>query len=190
MPENNNGRIKNIASFGDLVYVAGYGDRIFTVESYSYSIQYYRHEAFEEIIYDLTDVDTLEYLIAYQEDITVICKASEANEYLANMERNITDEISQSPSPGIDGGWPAGFEYVGDMTFKPIGREASETMTGNKHNHRYDRDYVDDLLTELSDKMTLLRMFDGDGDDEFKERIEKRITEIKERIKATTEGDY
>jgi len=76
-----------------------------------------------------------------------------------------------------------GYEYVGDMTFE----EASETMTRNKH--RYDRDYVDDLLTELSDKMTLLRMFDGDGDDEFKERIEKRITEIKERIKATTEGE-
>lgn len=184
MPENNNGRIKNIASFGDLVYVAGYGDRIFTVESYSYSIQYYRHEAFEEIIYDLTDVDTLEYLIAYQEDITVICKASEANEYLANIERDITDEIPQSPSPGIDGGWPIGYEYVGDMTFE----EVPETMTGNKDKHRYDRDYVDDLLTELSDKMTLLRMFDGDGDDEFKERIEKRITEIKERIKATTEG--
>jgi len=81
--ENNDGQLKNIASFGDLVYVAGYGDRIFTVESYSYSIQYYRHEAIEEIIYDLTDVDTLEYLIAYQEDITVICKASEANEYLS-----------------------------------------------------------------------------------------------------------
>lgn len=186
MPEKNDGQLKNIASFGDLVHVADYGDRIFTVESYSYSIQYYRHEAIEEIIYDLTDVETLEYLIAYQEDITVICKASEANEYLANMERNIADEIPQSPSPGIDGGWPVGYEYVGDMTFEPIGREASETMTRNKH--RYDREYVDNLLTELGDKMTLLRMFDGDGDDEFKERIEKRITEIKERIKATTEG--
>src|SRR5699024_4545039 len=91
------GRLKNIANIGDIVTADGYEGREFQVESYTHELDYQPDYIAETIIYDLTDIVTFEYLMAYQEDISVKIKSEDADEYLKNAGKQpATFEIKPS----------------------------------------------------------------------------------------------
>src|SRR5690625_7516385 len=69
------GRLKNIANIGDILLVAGYFGREFRVDSYTHEIDYQPDYTEENILYDVSDIITGEYILAYQEDISVIRRA-------------------------------------------------------------------------------------------------------------------
>ena len=71
-------RIYNIADIGDLVEVDGYYGDLFVVESWTRVESHYPDLYSETICYDVTNVDTHEGLIAYQEDIRVIERKKDA----------------------------------------------------------------------------------------------------------------
>ena len=87
-----NPRMKPIAAIGDLVTISGYGARLFRVDSYTHEFLYERGAEYEDIYYDCTCATTAEYELGAQEDITVICKESEADALLAMYDHPEIDE--------------------------------------------------------------------------------------------------
>lgn len=69
--------------FGDLVGVAGYGARVFQVDGYRTELRYYPDEEWIDIVYELTDVQTGEWLEADIDDLSIVAPAADAAEFLA-----------------------------------------------------------------------------------------------------------
>jgi len=91
------GRLKNIANIGDIIEINGYPGKRFRVTEFTYEITYSSEYIDESITYNVFDIETGEYEIAFQEDITVVKsdnktdkKDEEQSEYgedLTNEER-------------------------------------------------------------------------------------------------------
>lgn len=67
---------------GDIVQVFGYGGRIWKVDGYIHSHHVYDDEEWTELCYELTGVDTDDWIDAFEEDMRLLARASEAEEYL------------------------------------------------------------------------------------------------------------
>ncbi|MDQ0270787.1 hypothetical protein [Cytobacillus purgationiresistens] len=79
--------------FGDLVTVAGYGQRIFQIDAYTDSYYYSPEVEFADLYYEVTSVDNGEFLIADEVDLTLVADAGQADEYLrANPPQLIETE--------------------------------------------------------------------------------------------------
>src|SRR5690625_6278229 len=69
------GRMKNTANIGDIISIKGYIGDLFIVESWTHELDYNEDLVIESIIYDVTDVKTGDFLIAFDEDVTVAERA-------------------------------------------------------------------------------------------------------------------
>src|SRR5699024_448635 len=78
------GRLRNIADIGDIINVEGYGKRDFQVESWTHELLYTAETIEESIIYDVIDVFTGEFGLAFQDEVSVVCTADKADEYIRN----------------------------------------------------------------------------------------------------------
>lgn len=75
--------IKPVATFGDLVQVAGYGNHLFAVEAFTYEYHHEPDASFTEVIYDLTCVyGNSGYVIGEQSDVTLACREAKADAFL------------------------------------------------------------------------------------------------------------
>src|SRR5690625_4608159 len=153
------GRLKNIANIGDIVLVAGYQGREFRVDSYSHEVHYQSDYTEEVILYDVSDVITGEYMLAYQEDISVIRRAG--------------NEKSAPHASAIDTDF--GWEWIGEMEYV---REEDKPMKSKE-------EQIDLLLMEISDYKTLLRM-PGDGSDDEYHR--GKIAKAEDKLRKLTGG--
>src|SRR5699024_4833179 len=143
------GRLKNIANIGDIVTAEGYEGREFQVESYTHELDYQPDYIAETIIYDLTDIVTFEYLMAYQEDISLKIQAEDADEYLKNAPENPTT-VELKPS-SLDVLFPdAG--AVNDIVADKKADEPAE----NKRS-------IDDMLDEIRSYKTMIGVFGKDS---------------------------
>ncbi|MGG2024180.1 hypothetical protein AB1282_00525 [Gottfriedia sp. S16(2024)] len=71
-------------NFGDLVKVVGYHPRIFRIDGYHVDTWHYPDEVWTETVFDLVDAYTgLDFIEAEHEDLTLVVRADEADEYLA-----------------------------------------------------------------------------------------------------------
>src|SRR5690625_2140804 len=167
------GRLENIANIGDIVLVAGYHGREFLVDSYSHEVHYQPDYTEEVILYDVSDVITGEYMLAYQEDISVIRRADSEDK----------TDINASPLD-MDFGWldfpdkGAGWEWIGEMEYV---RE-EDAPVRSKEISKQER--IDRLLMEISDYGELIRNF-GDGDGDYQTKINK----AKDRSRELTGGN-
>jgi len=94
--------IKPVASFGDLVLCAGYGNNLFAVEAYYYEYYYEPGTEMTEVIYDLTCVyGDSGYIIADQDDVTLACRAEKADVFLQAYEPAPTIEDTPTGMRGI-----------------------------------------------------------------------------------------
>src|SRR5690606_27542167 len=140
--------------------------RVFQVESYS--LEHHYHPGYSEsvIAYGATDIaNEHEYIITFQDEIYVICKADKVDEFLAN-----------NPSVGT-----AAVYEVPMTTPKP--KDVDDELKRTKS------DKIDELLAELSDVMTLIEMFGEHEDDIKKDRKYALMAkEIKAKLIELTEG--
>lgn len=160
------GRLNNIANIGDIVSIEGEELGVFQVESWSHQVDYQPDYIDELIMYDVTDLRTHQFFIAFQEDISVVCRADKADEYLRNL--------------GISGGFSVGDIAIdiGNMSFS---REEDESLSKPIEMTKQER--IDRLLDEINDYADLIRNF-GDEDGEYQERI----SSAKRRLAIIAEG--
>src|SRR5699024_1377954 len=160
------GRLNNIANIGDIVSIEGEELGVFQVESWSHQVDYQPDYIDELIMYDVTDLRTHQFFIAFQEDISVVCRADKADEYLRNL--------------GISGGFSVGDIAIdiGNMSFS---REEDESLSKPIEMTKQER--IDRLLDEINDYADLIRNF-GDEDGEY----QKRIDSAKRRLAIIAEG--
>src|SRR5699024_2346481 len=170
------GRMKNIAEIGDIILVAGYPFQEFQVESFSHNLDYQKEYVDEDIMYDAADIASGEYLLAFQEDITVIVKADKADEYIADKSGRHSGETPKDWAgilADID------FTVIADVT------KSGETTAEPSRDVR-----IDELLDELSDVNGLIELFGEHEDDELEDRkYVLRKTEIEAKLIELTGGD-
>jgi hypothetical protein len=69
-------------NFGDLVRCDGSWPRVFKVDGYHVDNWFYPNEQYTEVVFDLVDAYTGEFLEADYEDLTLVETADKAEEYL------------------------------------------------------------------------------------------------------------
>lgn len=167
------GRLNNIANIGDIVSIEGEELGVFQVESWSHQTDYQPDYIDELIMYDVTDLRTHQFFIAFQEDISVICRADKADEYLRNLGLS---GLSLEPdySYMFDPVW----HYIENKSFS---REEDESLSKPIELTKQER--IDRLLDEINDYADLIRNF-GDEDGEYQELIDS----AKRRLAIIAEG--
>lgn len=153
--------MKPIANIGDIVAVASFGLVEFQVESFTHEYDYQPTHVEETIIYDVTNLTTAEFFMAYQDEITVVCKAEMAIDYFA-QKGGMKREISEA------NGW----EYVVDD--ESAGVDKPKTVA----------EMVDSELDEINKYLELIRVI-GDEDEVYA----GKIREANERLIKLTEDD-
>ncbi len=142
--------ITPIANYGDIVSVVGYGDHLFAVEAYT--IEYHYEHDFEycELLYDLTCVyGDSGYIVGEQDDISVVCKADMASDFLG--------DYSRKDKPTYKADWLT--FTVSEGTIKPTLQKAQPPTDRRKQALKQDE--IDGLLDELSDLLALHEVFGG-----------------------------
>ena len=136
-------------SFGDLVRIDGYGNRVFQVESFREETHYWQDGIMSELVYELFDFGNADWLEADAEDLTLLADASQADDYLranpAPMEPNVTPIIGMDFA--IDMSYLYGDFEGGDEMFnkpnqperKPTARELSSMEAKKRKEARKDR---------------------------------------------------
>jgi hypothetical protein len=146
----NNG--KSFIQFGDLVRVDGYGDRIFEVLGYRVEQYFYPDEQHTDIVFELSDVHTLEWLEADENDLTLICREDKAEEYLANpTERKLSPR-----------------------------EESSRLAEERKQLRKIKSEIIDDLLDRIRDYRRLYAMFGDEEFSDVVFALEAEIAKLDE----------
>lgn len=185
--DGNNGRkfgkLKNIANIGDIVTVSGYELGVFQVESWTHEVDHQPDYIDEVIMYDVTDLRSHHFLLAFQEDVSVICKADKSDEYLRNLGMQGS---GCATGTAIDPAW----QHFENMTF--LRKEANYVANKPKEISKQER--IDRFLDEINDYEELIRSFGDEaetGDDEYGERkageYRAKIDSAKERLRSITE---
>lgn len=161
--------IKPVATFGDLVLVAGYGNNLFAVEAYYYEYYYESDAEMTEVIYDLTCVyGDSGYIIADQDDVTLACKAEKADVFLQAYDPAPTIEDMPSWMRGIN--FAIGNGGV-EMTKKPTKVAKVKVLTKQQR--------IDALLDEMINVKTATVAI-GDSDGSYQRRIDAIEAQLKE----------
>jgi hypothetical protein len=166
-------------AFGDLVRVNGYWPRVFKVLGYREEHYYYPDEQWTELVYELSDAITAEWLEADEEDLSLVASTEDADEYLA-----VNPHQYEAPSL-IMPDWASMFLFGGETVSKqkeprkPTARELSAKVAEERKKARKAHvDKIDRLLDELNDYRRLAAQFD---DEEYKARVEfirLKLTEL------------
>ena len=134
-------------TFGDLVRVAGYQTRLFQVDGYRTEHWHYPDEEWTNVVYELTDVQTGEWLEADLDDLLIVAPATEAAEFLA-AQKPAGLIILREDTPMFN------FGHKPDPS-KPSARELTARKEAEK------RRKIDALLDEYNDILTLVALFGG-----------------------------
>ncbi|MET3658468.1 hypothetical protein [Sporosarcina psychrophila] len=168
-----NHEIKPVATFNDLVNVAGYGNHLFAVEAYYYEYYYEPDAELTEVVYDLTCVyGDSGYIIGDQSDVTLACKAGKADVFL--------QAYKPAPSAEVMPSWMRGINFAigngGIDMAKPT--KVAKVKVPTK------RQRIDALLDERND-VGSTDGFVPTQDAEYKQR---RHDEIDAKLKELTAG--
>jgi hypothetical protein len=156
--------------FGDLVHVAGYEPQVFSIDGYREEHFHYPDEDWTDLVYELHDVGTGEWIEADQQDLSLVAPVDQADEYLA---------VNPAPATSariIIFGLEA--EEVKKPERKPTAREISNKEAADRKKARKEKaDEIDKLLDELNDYKRLVAEFD---DEEHKARVEYTLLKLLE----------
>jgi len=73
-----------VALPGEIVEVDGY-DGFFKVDCQHVDVERYANEKFTEVYYDVINIHTDEWVVACDEDLTLVADAAQADDFIANM---------------------------------------------------------------------------------------------------------
>jgi hypothetical protein len=149
-------------AFGDFVYVNGYHPRIFQIDGYRREQYYYPDEQWTELVYEMHDIITAEWLEAEEQDLTAAQVDKFNVQATGRLSVNITfgEAVSMAKEPR-----------------KPTARELSaREAEERKLLRRLHGEVVDDLLDELNDYRALYAKF---GDESYGDRVFAIEAELK-----------
>jgi hypothetical protein len=134
-------------NFGDIVKVVGYYPRLFEIDGRRIEHWQNKDEEWTDVIYEVYDVLTSDWIECAEEDITLVVEADKAEEYL---EANPPEY--EAPSP-IKPEWMT-IMFGGDETMsnpkeprKPTARELSAQLAKEQKEMRKKRgEQIDNLL--------------------------------------------
>jgi hypothetical protein len=156
------------ADFGDLVEVDGYPNRVFRVEGYQLITNCYPDEEYTEIVYDLVDAISGEWLEADADDLTLLADAGQADEYLKTID------LRNYPRPqafmffGIDFGNEMEAVSMAEKERPLTPREKSaKEAEERKQMRKLKAEIIDDLLDQYNDVKALYEAF---GDEEYNDK--------------------
>jgi len=165
------GQLPRKATFGDIVTVLGYGNALYKVENFTEQTINEPNGKVSEVFYDLTDVeDYTNYVIADDEDITVVATADNADEYFAKFTMQI--------KPPTDYAKPF---YFGDMMINIPSDYAEVAKVTKKPKAPTKQAVIDGLLDEL---ITMQTVIDVCGTDDG---YAVRIDDVKRKLKEVAE---
>ncbi|MEC1384444.1 hypothetical protein P9D14_13045 [Bacillus velezensis] len=164
--------MKTEFTFGDIVSVAGYENRIFYVDAWREVKETDEWGVSEYVEFELTDAINGEFLDAYETDLRLVCRKQFAEDYLLEY-----DETNYPEPTG------AAFHFTDDYSFG-IGyakKEAVEMAKGPKETSKREQAAIakrktDDLLDEYNDNMRLYETF---GDAEYKTKADALMTKLR-----------
>lgn len=169
-----NPKMTPLAQLGDLVTINGYANRLFRVDSYTHEFTFERGIESEDIYYDCTCVTAGEYTLGAQEDLTVVCREGQTEEFLKTYEHPEIDVIASEMFDGMFGNI---FGEAEQMT-KPV-----NTVTTKKTKEPTRQELIDVLLDDMNNVYNAIELVGDDGGD-----YGRRIDEIKAELSAVTEG--
>jgi len=121
--------MKTDITFGDLVAVDGYPDRIFFVDSRRDVKETDDAGVSTYVEFDLTDAIHGEWILADANDIRLVCRSQYVDEYLDGVEYKGTSfvgkQIGSSSYAGLEH-WKGRIEVIGDVYRNPELLEAAE----------------------------------------------------------------
>jgi hypothetical protein len=164
MNEYNEFKFDIEADFGDLVEVDGYPNRVFRVEGYQLITNCYPDEEYTEIVYDLVDAISGEWLEADAEDLTLLADAGQADEYLKTID------LRNYPRPQAFLFFGNEMEAVSmaekERPLTPREKSAKEAEE-RKQMRKLKAEIIDDLLDQYNDAKALYEAF---GDEEYNDK--------------------
>jgi hypothetical protein len=169
-------------NFGDIVRVAGYFPRLFEIDGRRIERWQYPNEDWTDIVYEVYDVLTSDWIECAEEDLTLVVEADQAEAYLAANPPNY-----EAPAPSMPD-WMT-FITGGDETMskpkeprKPTAMEISAKEAEERRATRKARgEEIDNLLDIAQWNRTMLEKTNDEryGDRLFAVEAElKKITEI------------
>lgn len=159
--------------FGDLVSVAGYENRTFSVVGYRIEHHHYVHTNFTEVVFELTDVQTSEWMETDENDLTLICRESQASEYIARLpltqqqQSNSTHDMEQLLDSLWEESEPSSVHQSEPRKLTP--REvSSREAESRKQLRKIKAEIIDELLERRNDYRLLFETF---GDEEYNDMV-------------------
>lgn len=165
--------MKTEFTFGDIVSVAGYENRIFYVDAWREVKETDEWGVSEYVEFELTDAINGEFLDAYETDLQLVCRKQFAEDYL--LEYDETDY----PEPT-----GAAFHFTEIFPTLPsvesvaeLGKGLEKVASGmTKKKAKEEAKQIDGLLDEYNDNMRLYETF---GDAEYKTKADAVMTKLR-----------
>jgi len=177
------GKRNNTANIGDIIISEHYPAKEFQVEAYTHERYYSAMYEEESIIYDATCLGTGQYTLFYQEDVKVVVKAEQADDYIRSKYGDIP-LFTSAEEQAIVNDILSEFSKHEKATIEERGDvEKSKPMSELKTEEVTEEQRIDRLLDEINDYNGLIRMF-GDEDKKY----ELAICEAKAKLREITEG--
>lgn len=165
--------MKTEFTFGDIVSVAGYENRIFYVDAWSEIKRTEEWGISEYVEFELTDAINGEFLDAYETDLRMVCRKHFAEDYL--LAYDVTDYPEPTgPAFHIADIFPTlpSVESVAELG-KGLKKVASDMA---KKKAKEEAKQIDGLLDEYNDNMRLYETF---GDAEYKTKADAVMAKLR-----------
>lgn len=150
--------------FGDLVHVAGYEPQVFSIDGYREETYHYPDEVWTDLVYELHDVGTGEWIEADSEDLSLVAPVDQADEYLS---ANPAPAKTEGPKITLIFGMEA--KEVKKEDRKPTARELSSKEAAERKKARKERAEQIDILLDIRNWNS--EMLAKTGNEEFGDRV-------------------
>lgn len=165
--------MKTEFTFGDIVSVAGYENRIFYVDAWREVKETDEWGVSEYVEFELTDAINGEFLDAYETDLRLVCRKQFAEDYL------LTYDVTNYPEPSA-----AAFHFADIFPTLPSVESVAELGKGlkkvasdmaKKKAQEVSKE-IDGLLDEYNDYM---RLYESFGDTEYKTKADAVMAKLR-----------
>jgi len=164
--------MKTEITFGDLVAVDGYPDRIFFVDARRKIVEEDDTGVSTYVEFDLTDAIHGEWILADANDIRLVCRSQFVDEYL--------DGVDYANYPEPEGAAFHWAEYLPELPTEEVVTKLSEGIKKAWDGMAKEKTKkIDELLDEYNDYKRLEAMY---GDEEYKAKQDEAKAKLKREV--------
>ncbi|MCY7682075.1 hypothetical protein [Bacillus velezensis] len=164
--------MKTEFTFGDIVSVAGYENRIFYVDAWREVKETDEWGVSEYVEFELTDAINGEFLDAFETDLRLVCRKHFAEDYLLDYD------VTNYPEPS-----GAALHFTDDYSFgigyakkEAVGMAKGPKETPKREQAAIAKRKTDELLDEYNDYTRLYETF---GDAEYKTKADAVMAKLR-----------